>query len=50
MYHEMLHIAIRSKIVNGRRKVHPPEFKKMDRAFPDYDEIQKWIKKYRARL
>jgi len=50
MYHEMLHIAMPSKVVNGRRRIHPPEFKKMDRAFPDYDVIQKWIKKHRTRL
>ena len=50
MYHEMLHIAIPTKIVNGRRSVHPPEFKKQDRAFPGYDEIQKWIKKHRVKL
>lgn len=50
MYHEMLHIAIPTKVIDGRRKIHPPDFKKMDRTFPDYDEIQKWIKKNRARL
>lgn len=50
MYHEMLHIAIPIKLVNGRRKVHSPEFKKMDLAFPGYDEIQKWIKKNRTKL
>jgi len=50
MYHEMLHIAMPSKTLNGRRRIHPPEFKKMDKAFPDYDEIQKWIKKNRIRL
>ena len=50
MYHEMLHIAIPTIVINGRRKVHPPELKKMDRIFPDYDEIQKWIKKNRQRL
>ena len=50
MYHEMLHIAIPSKVVNGRRRIHPQEFKRMDKAFPDYDVIQKWIKKNRTRL
>ena len=50
MYHEMLHIVIPTKVVNGRRRIHPSEFKKMDRSFPDYDEIQKWIKNFRARL
>jgi hypothetical protein len=50
VYHEMLHIVIPARTVNGRRKVHYPEFKKMDRSFPEYDEIQKWIKKYRKKL
>jgi len=50
MYHEMLHIAVPTKAVNGRRRVHPPEFKKLDHAFPEYVEIQKWIRKNRTKL
>lgn len=50
MYHEMLHIAIPSKIKNGRRSMHPRELRQLDHAFPDYDKIQKWIKKYRTKL
>ncbi len=50
MYHEMLHIAIPSEVVNGRRRVHHQEFNKLDRAFPDYAEIQKWIKKNGRKL
>ena len=37
VYHEMLHIAIPTQVVNERRKIHPPEFKKLDRSFPEYD-------------
>lgn len=50
MYHEMLHIAIPSEVVDGRRRVHPAKFNKLDRTFPDYNEIQKWIKKKGRKL
>jgi predicted metal-dependent hydrolase len=50
MYHEMLHILIPTRVKNGRRSIHPREFKEKDRAFPDYDEIQKWIKKKSRKL
>ena len=50
MYHEMLHIYLPAKKVNGRRRIHPSEFKELERRFPDFEKIQKWIKKKRHRL
>ena len=50
VYHEMLHIFIPTTTVNGRRKIHPPAFRNLEKNFPDCDSIQTWIKKKRFRL
>jgi len=50
MYHEMLHVFIPTTTLNGRRRIHPPEFRKLERNFPDYHQIQNWIKKKRFKL
>ncbi|MCK5852705.1 DUF45 domain-containing protein [bacterium] len=50
MFHEMLHIFFPVETVNGRRRVHTPEFRRQERSFPDYDKINKWIHKKRFRL
>lgn len=50
MYHEMLHIKIPVETVNGRRRIHPPIFKKLEKQFPEYEMINKWIQKKRQRL
>jgi predicted metal-dependent hydrolase len=44
VYHEMLHIHFPAERRNGRRIIHGPEFKKAEKNFPHYKEIQKWIK------
>lgn len=44
MFHEMLHIAIPPKLVNGRRVVHGAEFKTAERAFPHYSAWRTWEK------
>ena len=37
LYHEMLHAAIGVDTgMNGRRRIHPPEFKRLERLYPDY--------------
>ncbi len=50
MFHEMLHIYFPVETVNGRRRVHTPAFRKLERAFPDYEKIEKWINKKRHKL
>ncbi len=50
MYHEMLHIAIPPKTVNGRRVVHGKEFKTAERKFPFYDQWIAWEKENMRRL
>jgi hypothetical protein len=50
MYHEVLHIIIPVKKVNGRRVVHPPHFLEKEKLFRDYGLAQKWLKKKLWRL
>ena len=50
VYHEMLHIYIPTKTVNGRRQIHSEEFKVLEQNFPEYIQIQNWIKKKRFKL
>jgi len=50
VYHEMLHIFFPTESFNGRRRIHPPEFRRKEQEFPGYDKIQRWIHKKRFRL
>lgn len=50
IYHEMLHMEIPVRVVNGRRSIHPPVFRQAERRFPGYDDIQAWLKKNLRRL
>ncbi len=50
MFHEMLHIAIPVKRTNGRRTVHSSEFKRLEKAFPDYEGIQNWLNRNLRKL
>lgn len=50
MYHEMLHIVFPTEHINGRRRIHSAAFKEAERRFPDYREIQNWIRRKRHRL
>ncbi len=45
MYHEMLHIVIPPYIRNGRRVVHGPEFKSMERQYTHYKQWCEWERK-----
>jgi predicted metal-dependent hydrolase len=44
VYHEMLHIFYPTERKNGRRIIHSKKFKETERQFPQYQEIQNWIK------
>lgn len=44
MYHEMLHIVVPPYIKNGRRVIHSPEFKRMERQFAFFEQWCKWEK------
>jgi hypothetical protein len=47
VYHEMLHAVYPTYLnENGRRVVHSPIFKRMEKKFPRFFEAQDWIKKH----
>lgn len=50
MYHEMLHIAIPPRTVNGRRVVHGRDFKAAERKYPFYGKWAAWEKENLAKL
>ena len=44
VFHEMLHVHLGiAETISGRRSMHPPEFKRMERAYPDYERAVAWI-------
>jgi hypothetical protein len=45
VYHEMLHSVIPVETRNGRRRMHPPEFRKRERLFENYEKVLSWEKK-----
>ena len=44
VYHEMLHIHFPTERKNGRRIIHSPEFRRVEKQFPAYKDIQNWLK------
>jgi predicted metal-dependent hydrolase len=50
VYHEMLHIQIPERTGKSRRILHPPEFRRREREFPGYQQIDDWIKRHISRL
>ena len=43
VFHEMLHAHLGvTESENGRRRLHPAEFRKREQAYPDYDRATKW--------
>jgi hypothetical protein len=45
LYHELLHKHHGVKLVNGKRMVHTPEFRRSERKFQYYQEAQRWLEK-----
>ncbi|MBN1260895.1 MAG: M48 family metallopeptidase [Anaerolineae bacterium] len=44
MYHELLHKQLGVKLVNGRRRAHTADFRKAERAFPDYEKAEAFLR------
>jgi hypothetical protein len=42
VYHEMLHHVLPPDVRGGRRQLHDARFKRMERAFPRYDDAIAW--------
>ncbi|HVS02537.1 MAG TPA: hypothetical protein VMT16_07190 [Thermoanaerobaculia bacterium] len=51
VHHEMLHAALPATAArNGRRALHPPEFRRREREFPGHAEAEAWIRAHLPRL
>ena len=46
VYHEMLHSVMKEEKKNGRRSVHPPEFRKRERLFREHEKAVAWEKRH----
>jgi hypothetical protein len=46
IFHEMLHIKYPVITRNGRRIIHSRKFRAVEKEFPDFPKIQKWMEKY----
>jgi predicted metal-dependent hydrolase len=49
MYHEMLHIKHRPRLINGRRIFHTNTFRTDEQRFAQFDEAMKWLDKMSRR-
>jgi len=46
MYHELLHKALGiGRREDGKRRMHGPEFRRLERRFPGYREAEEWLTK-----
>lgn len=50
VFHEMLHALIPRQFVNGRWRVHPPDFRRAEQSFPYYQQAEQWQRDNLARL
>jgi len=50
VYHEMLHIKYPSIKKNGRRIIHSKQFRETEKQYPEYEDIQQWLKRNIRRL
>jgi hypothetical protein len=48
VYHEMLHAGLGHERVNGRRRIHSPEFRHRERLYRDFARASAWERKNRA--
>ncbi len=45
MYHEMLHVKHKPRVINGRRIFHTPAFRTEEKRFAYYDEAIAWLER-----
>jgi hypothetical protein len=50
VYHEMLHAALPPPAPGSRRRLHPPEFRRLEARFPDHERAQRWIGRHLGAL
>jgi len=51
VYHEMLHADLPARrSPGGRRRLHPPEFRRREREYPEHERAERWISSNLERL
>jgi hypothetical protein len=51
VYHELAHAALPEPACrSGRRRLHPPEFRALERRFPDHERAERWIERHLGSL
>ncbi len=50
VYHEMLHAIFEGKPSRGQQRHHPAEFRRAERAYPDYASATKFLREQGSRL
>ncbi len=45
LYHEMLHKRLGVEVINGRRYAHTPEFRRLEKQFPQYEQAEAFLGK-----
>lgn len=50
VYHEMLHAAMPATLSRGRRRLHPPEFRRRERLYHHFTAAEAWLEKNLERL
>jgi len=46
VYHEMLHTLFDARGSSGRKRHHPPEFRRAERGYPGYQEARRFLNKF----
>jgi hypothetical protein len=46
VFHELLHADLPPVFLNGRRRVHTPEFRRRERQFPALERAERWIQEH----
>jgi hypothetical protein len=46
VYHEMLHALFEGTSSGGPKRHHPPEFRRAERAYPDFAKAKKFLREY----
>jgi hypothetical protein len=50
VHHELLHAAMPAETVRGRRRLHPPEFRRRERLFEGFEAVEAWLAENLTRL
>ena len=50
VHHECLHAVVPTRCIDGRRAFHPPEFRRRERLYPEFQRWRRWEKENLGRF